>query len=205
MPPLKKSKVAKCKANALLCLLLLIWSTGEKSLVGILDQLRNHIWARKGSGSGAESQKAVVLIQSRDAAAAAIIYDLLKNENAKTVEALEVSRIDQRNAISRAEKAEQTLRETKSIVDEQQTEIEALTNQIQSLNDKYANYKARSDDAYETLRGRVLGKLRSELMLLDEGLHALSREQPKVHVMIDHAERAIDVLKGEIAILEERG
>lgn len=202
--PLKKAQTAKCKANALQCLLLLIWSTREISLVRILDLLRTHVWARKGSRSNAESLQAVALIQARDATGATIIYDQLKTVNAKTVEALKASRIDEQNAIARAEDAERKLREVESIAHRKQIEIQALMNQVKSLTDDYANYKALSKDAYETLRGRVLNTLRSEVMLLDEGLHALRRDSPKIHVMDDHAERAMDALKSEIARLEER-
>ena len=56
---------------------------------------------------------------------------------------------------------------------------------------------ARWRDDYETLKGRTLDRLIEESSLLEEGLHALKREPPKVRVMVDHAERAIESLKRE--------
>jgi hypothetical protein len=40
--------------------------------------------------------------------------------------------------------------------------------------------------------------LREEKDLLEEGLHALRKDPPRVHVMQDHAERAIEGLQNEI-------
>ena len=45
------------------------------------------------------------------------------------------------------------------------------------------------------MKGQTLRRLNEDSALLEEGLHALQREPPKVGVMIDHAERAIDGLK----------
>ena len=58
-------------------------------------------------------------------------------------------------------------------------------------------------DAYESLRGRVVRRLEGELSLLKEGLHALRRDPPKVAVMDDHADRAIDGLTREIEQLRK--
>jgi hypothetical protein len=60
-------------------------------------------------------------------------------------------------------------------------------------------------DNFEKLRGRLLRCLKSETTLLDDGLQALRRDPPKVHVMLDHADRAISNLKSEIRNLESEG
>ncbi len=202
MPPLKKVQATKCKSNALQCFLLLIWPTADKSLTQLLSRLRTHVWARSGTGKKSESQLALALMQSRDAATA-IVYDILTTENAKIADVLEAARDDEQRAVSRAKKAELKLSELEANVEEQQTRIDELTEQLRSLKEEFANYKSLATDQYETIRGRVLGRLRSELSLLDTGLQALRRDPPKVHVMIDHADRAIEGLKGEIAKLEE--
>ncbi len=59
------------------------------------------------------------------------------------------------------------------------------------------------EDDIEKLRSRMLRRLKAEVTLLDEGLHALRRDPPKVHVMEDHADRALDGLKNEIEYLEK--
>ena len=72
-----------------------------------------------------------------------------------------------------------------------------LREEIDEAGQAHAATDARWRDNYETLKGRTLNRLIEESSLLEEGLHALKREPPKVRVMIDHAERAIEGLKRE--------
>ena len=65
------------------------------------------------------------------------------------------------------------------------------------------NQIAHLRDDYEQLRGQVLRCLNREVSLLKDGLHAIRQPEPKVHVMVDHAERALDGLEREIAHLKE--
>ena len=75
---------------------------------------------------------------------------------------------------------------------------EKLKNELQERTQSYQTDIEHLQDDFERMRGNVLRKLKQELSLLEEGLHALKKETPKVHVMIDHAERAIDGLKDEV-------
>ena len=76
--------------------------------------------------------------------------------------------------------------------------VERSAEELQNERIERENEIAHLRDDYEQLRGRILGRLREEISLLNEGLHALRRVPPKVHVMVDHAERAIDGLKNEL-------
>ena len=58
----------------------------------------------------------------------------------------------------------------------------------------------RSDRAhlindYEILLGHVMRHLDSDIEMLESAQIALSRNPPKVHVMVDHADRVIHVMK----------
>jgi len=55
----------------------------------------------------------------------------------------------------------------------------------------------------ERLRTRVLRRLNGDVALLEEGLTALRRTPPKIHVMDDHGERVADALRQEISRLEK--
>ena len=57
-------------------------------------------------------------------------------------------------------------------------------------------------DAFERLRTGALRTMRKEVGLLEEGLHAARLTPPKLHVMVDHAERAIGGLQQEVKRLE---
>ena len=70
--------------------------------------------------------------------------------------------------------------------------------EVEVLKRKHADREAQHINEMENLKGRILHRLIEETHLLEEGLHALTRSPPKVHVMVDHAERAITNLRKEI-------
>ena len=72
--------------------------------------------------------------------------------------------------------------------------VKALDKETQN----HQNTRLHLQDDKEQLRTRLLRRLKAEVSLLDEGLHALRRDPPKVHVMEDHAERALEGIKKEI-------
>ena len=71
--------------------------------------------------------------------------------------------------------------------------VEALEHERRAGADERAGLK----DDYQRLRGTVLRRLRADLSLLGDGLHALQRDPPKVNIMRDHAERVLDSLREE--------
>jgi DNA repair exonuclease SbcCD ATPase subunit len=80
---------------------------------------------------------------------------------------------------------------------------EQLQQRCSDLEQEHGHTLAHKQDAYEKLRSRMSRRLKEEVELLDTGLGALRREPPKVHVMKDHAERAIDGLKKELENLRD--
>lgn len=58
--------------------------------------------------------------------------------------------------------------------------------------------RAHASHDYETLRTSAIQRATRELELLQEGLHALTRDQPKAHVTKDRLERAIEGLEKEL-------
>jgi predicted nucleic acid-binding Zn-ribbon protein len=105
--------------------------------------------------------------------------------------------------ILRAKVLEDKLASAISQLDLARAQVEHLEKEISSAHSTHKNEVAHMRNDYEELRGRILRRLREELSLLDEGLHALRRDPPKVHVMEDHAERAIDGLKHEMEQLKK--
>jgi len=105
-------------------------------------------------------------------------------------EALEAELADQKAAASEAEA-------------KWESEKQALVEQIESMRIAHGTETAHLRDDLERQRTRVLRRLKSDLHLLEEGLQALGRPEPKVHVMVDHAERIGDALRQEIKNLQE--
>jgi hypothetical protein len=78
-----------------------------------------------------------------------------------------------------------------------------LDQALQAERRDHEHTRAHLQDDFEQLRTRLLRRIKSEVNLLTEGLHALRRDPPKVHVMEDHAERALDALRKAVKELED--
>jgi chromosome segregation ATPase len=116
-------------------------------------------------------------------------------------------------AMLSAKRAQEALEERNRALQEQvrrlQEQLDAYEQQRavleQSLAQERQNHehtRVHLKDDYEQLRTRLLRRLKAEVSLLTDGLHALRRDPPKTHVMDDHAERVLDGFKKEIRALE---
>jgi prefoldin subunit 5 len=117
----------------------------------------------------------------------------------------DAARRAEERAAMRAKNLESELAGVKAVIETANAEVERLTKEIDTIRRAHENEKAHMHNDYDELRGRVLRCLRVELSLLDEGLQALKRTPPKVHVMIDHADRAIEGLKREMERIRGEG
>ncbi len=201
---LTKQQCEQCRTNGVYCLLLLFWGERGTSLGSIHHLLQTNLWSKGARQPKKDAEKLRTLLCTRDPAAASVVYGLLKGvldreeRRAETAERGEM-RLSEQLASTRGDVAalEKELEKTRM----ENKEIQAARQQEQHF---HAATVSHWKDDYEQLRGQVLRKLNDELALLDEGLHALRRDPPKIHVMIDHAERAIDGLKREAEKLRRK-
>ena len=202
--PLKKVGLARCKTNAMHCLLLWFRMTRRTSVERIQHFLEDHLWKPAASRYKTDSEKLRVLMNTRDPAAASIACALFEEQARQASQREEFERRAKRREMERAQKLNEELTDVRARLAASQVEIGRIQKKLAEESQAHADDRAHLKNDYEQLRGRVLRRLREELSLLDEGLHALQRDPPKVRVMIDHAERAIDGLKDEVDRLKRR-
>ena len=200
---LKKKEMEQCRLNALWCLLLWFRKTRGTSFERIQRYLHTNIWAPAARHQNTDLRKLRVLMTNRQHAAIAVACSMLEKEAFEQREQADASRMAEERAIMHAKELEEKIASTNTQIEAAKAQIEQLERDVSSARSAHENEKAHMRNDYEELRGRVLRRLREELALLDEGLHALRRDPPKVHVMEDHAERAIDGLKGEMKRLKQ--
>ena len=197
--PLPKSQVERIRTNAFHCLLLLLRASQGTSLLRIQRTLQKYVWAPKTRRHRTENQKLEVLVASRDPTAASVTFALLDDEAVMQGQKAEAATRSEQRAQTRAQGLEQRLAELEGRLGETEGQCAELRERLDEAEQAHAARDARWRDNFERLKGRALNRLIVESSLLEEGLHALKREPPKVRVMIDHAERAIEGLKGEAA------
>lgn len=195
---LKKNQAEQCRLNALYCLLL--WFRDARGLS--IDRLQRHLytaaWEPATSRDKSDVQKLKLLMHVRDCAALGIACSTLERKAMEHNQQAIAARDAETRASARVKDLDNQLAQVSARLEAERMQVERLNADMSNVKREYENEKAHMRDDYEDLRGRLLRRLRQEVSLLDEGLHALKRQPPKVHVMVDHAERAIDGLKSEI-------
>lgn len=195
--PMPSAQIERIRTNAIHCLVLLLRTSQRISLPRIQRCLQRHLWAPKARRHQTENQKLEALITTRDPTAAAVTFALLDDEAVMQGQKAEAATRGEQRAQTRAQRLQQQVAELERRLRQTEVEREESRVQLGEAQQAHAANDARWRNDYETLKGRTLNRLIEESSLLEEGLHALKREPPKVQVMIDHAERAIDGLKRE--------
>ncbi len=201
--PMSKVQFRRCKTTALHCLLL-FWAMRGLTVEHVHRLMQAALWSPTTSRQVSPAGRLAVLIESKDPGAASVTYQLLSSELAEQKRRMELAQRAEENGSRKVIELTELLREKQTSLDEMSKTIESLQVALDGARKDYATARAHWEDDYAKLRGRVLGRLKTEISLLEEGLHALKREPPKVHVMLDHAERAVDALRDEANRLREK-
>lgn len=201
--PMKRREMEQCKANSVYCLLLWFRIKRRTSVDRIQQHLQAHLWKPAALRYKTDSEKLRMLMNTRDLAAASIACALLDKEAFRQSQRADAARKAEEFAVARKQELNQKLADVRARLTGSQAKVNQLQKELAQEIQAHGDDKAHLENDYKQLRGQVLRRLKDEVSLLDEGLHALRREPPKVHVMVDHAERAIDGLKREMERLRE--
>lgn len=197
-PSLKKSEIEALRLAAVHCLLIWIRETRGTSLDRIQDLLQSVCWGQVTGRQNSDGKILRTLMLARDRIALGIACSTLVERVKEKIRDAVTARDGEERARTRADRLKSELEEASTQLESERLCNNEIREQIERERREHEDEKAHMHNDYEELRGRILHRLRQEVTLLDEGLYALRKQPPKVHVMEDHAERAIDGLKGEI-------
>lgn len=181
-----------------------LWMVGVRSMNSqvVLRSLHEHVWERESRTVTSLRDTWRRLLDVRDPLALGLACDAFvsaaeqarrENDEARSAEAV---------ATRRVAELESQVFQLKSQLDQEQHNNAVLRQEaLRAARDHDATLSHARDD-HERLRTRVLRRLTREVELLDEGMLAIKREPPKVHVMIDHGDRALKDLRDEIKVLQ---
>ena len=195
---LKKSELDKCRVNAVCCLLLWHRETQGLSFDHINSSLRASLWEPAAQLYKSEAQKLRVMMENGDSAAVILSCSLLEKQASDAEQRAYATREAEARANTRTRELESRLEDIERQLDAEKAQVKCLSADLCAARQAHKDDMAHSGDEYAKLRGRVFHRIKQELSLLEDGLHALRRDPPKVHVMDDHAERAIDGLNREV-------
>ena len=187
----------KARENAAWCVLAMMAVKGVLDSDSALRFARRHLWSRS-SPSGKSLEWFGHLAGSE--AGVVLLDEISRLEREWGSEKEELRMMEGRLAERRRTvlEAEGRLKEKEAEIvrgKENLAEERELTQQLRDeLVQTVANERRRL--------GSLLRNLRANRDLLDDGLHALSQADPRVHVMVDHGERAVASLREGIDRIE---
>ena len=189
---------AKCKDNALHCLLALLASMQRITYDQVLNYVHQHIWVNATRLPAGELEAILMLLQTSGMDGARLVHEraqALRQEYQDDLSnALNRQRVNENNAQSLAAQLEEATGRLREL----QERANALQVELAAEKASRDADRRHAEARFDALRSRVMRRLRSDASLLEEGLNALRRDPPKVHVMLDHADRVLESLRSEI-------
>jgi len=200
---LSKSQVAMLRANVTgIAALWMVAVRGAASHV-VLRSLHEWVWSAETRRTNAVTDTWRRLLEVRDPTALGLACEAFVSAAEHARRDADSARASEAAALQRIGDLEATSAQLKAQLDHEKLANEDLRKaELQAALDADAALSHAKDD-YERLRTRVLRRLTREVELLDEGMLAIKREPPKLHVMTDHGDRALTGLREEIKSLQK--
>lgn len=168
----------------------------------VLRSLHERVWSTESRRASAMIDTWRRVLDVREPSALGLACDAFVSEADHARRDANAARASEAAALKRAADLEATIAQLKAQLDQEKSTIEDLRRtSTQAARDAEAALSHAKDD-YERLRTRVLRRLTREVELLDEGMLAIKRDPPKLHVMTDHGDRALSGLREEIKALQ---
>ncbi len=202
MEPLTKAEGSQLGANTIHCLLLWLRDINGMPLLRLHRYLNTYLWRPSAKGLTTDAKRIRRLTSTRDRVALAIACAVLEDETVEQRQVAEAAHLREQSAAARANTAERAVADAQTKLSSSEAEVQRLATELQAERQRRELQAAHWNDDHQALKGRLARRIKDEVSLLDEGLHALRRDPPKVDVMADHAERAIDGLKKELKHLK---
>lgn len=200
--PLRKKEIAVCRQNAVHCLLLWFRETRGLPFERIQHHLNACLWSDAARRAPGELQRIRLLMSSKDAFVPGIVSQMFEKQLQilkQQIQSLQESEIQNASRLAAIRDEKNGL---EAILLSARAQVAAVEDQLRQAERLHSEDKAHMRADFERLRGGILRRLREDVGLLDDGLQALSRTPPKVHVMQDFADRVVTALRKEIERLQ---
>jgi hypothetical protein len=201
--PLKRGEISRLRINAAYCLAIWFVETRGISLAELSRALFTALWQPQSARNRSVAARLRYLTEMFNVAGVGVATQVFKEEADRQAGLAEVAWREKESVLTRALLLEGDLERLQEELEDRDQQIVNLNDNLNDQKTSYEDTLAHQRDEFQHLRGRMLRRLRSEVSLLDEALHALRKNPPKVDVMDDHAERVVEALRAEIKNLEE--
>ena len=199
---LKSSDQELLISNAINCLAVWFVESRGYTIEQLANMLNLSLWGPSITELTDDIARMRALTSIQDVEGVGLVCSIYKKATDKHVNAALAAEQKQKNLSEKISTLESELNLVRQEHLKTQEHARVLLETLETERESHAHARVHLGDDKEQLRSRLLRRLKNEASLLEEGLHALRREQPKIHVMEDHAERALEGIYKGIKELE---
>lgn len=203
---MKAPELEQLRLNAVNCMAVWLADVKSLSVPALSDALFLALWRPRATALEHETARLRALTEIEELAGVGLVCEEYRRQAAEKLAQAEMATRDAAALRDRVQSLEQQLSEAQQAVESQAAAQEAgeaaHAAALEALKASTETEAAHLRDDVELLRTRVLRRLKADVDLLELGLEALRRPEPKVHVMMDSAERVADALRKELKNLQ---
>lgn len=203
---MKAPELEQLRLNAVNCMAVWLADVKGLSIAALSDALFIALWRPRATELEHESTRLRALTEIEELAGVGLVCEEFRRQAAEKLSQAEMATREAAALRDRVQRLEQDIREAQETIEAQAASQEASAAEhaaaLGALKVSTETEAAHLRDDVELLRTRVLRRLKADVDLLELGLEALRRPEPKVHVMMDSAERVADALRKELKNLQ---
>lgn len=203
---MKAPEFEQLRLNAVNCMAVWLADVKSLSIAELSDALFIALWRPRATELEHEGTRLRALTEIAELAGVGLVCEEYRRQATEKLSQAEMATREAAALRDRVQRMEQELREARETIEAQAANREASAaahaSALEALKVSTETEAAHLRDDVELLRTRVLRRLKADVDLLELGLEALRRPEPKVHVMMDSAERVADALRKELKNLQ---
>jgi len=203
---IKAPELEQLRLNAVNCMAVCLADVKSLSIPALSDALFLALWRPRATELEHEVARLRALTEIDELAGVGLVCEEYRRQAAEKLAQAEMAMRESAAMRDRVQRLEQELGEAQEKFEAQATAKEANeaahAAALDAIKASTETEAAHLRDDVELLRTRVLRRLKADVDLLELGLEALRRPEPKVHVMMDTAERVADALRRELKNLQ---
>lgn len=203
---MKAPELEQLRLNAVNCMAVWLADVKSLSVPALSDALFLALWRPRATELEHETARLRALTEIEELAGVGLVCEEYRRQAAEKLSQAEMATREAAALRERVQRLEQQLSEAQQTVESQVAAKEASeaahAAALAEIKASAETEAAHLRDDFELLRTRVLRRLKADVDLLELGLEALRRPEPKVHVMMDSAERVADALRKELKNLQ---
>lgn len=203
---MKTPELEQLRLNAVNCMAVWLADVKNLSISALSDALFLALWRPRATELEHEGARLRALTEIEELAGVGLVCEEYRRQAAEKLSQAEIATREAAALRDRVQRLEQELREAQDTIEAEAANREASAtahaSALEALKVSTETEAAHLRDDVELLRTRVLRRLKADVDLLELGLEALRRPEPKVHVMMDSAERVADALRKELKNLQ---